>query len=80
MVAHEIHGVTYAWPKGRGSLSTNFNEITFQGSRISCRVVGRELSVNESHFAPFEKGDNVRITGQGKVFVNDLERQPLGDS
>lgn len=80
MVVHEIQGVTYTWPKGRGSLARNFNEITFENSRISCRVVGRELWVNESRFAAFEKGDRVRIAGDGKVFVNDVERKPLGAS
>ncbi|MFC1637088.1 hypothetical protein ACFL5Z_19885, partial [Planctomycetota bacterium] len=80
MVATEFHNVTYAWPQGKGSLSKNFDEISFQGRRINCSVVGRKLSVNEFRFGEFKKGDRVRLTGDGKVFVNDIEREPLGDS
>jgi len=80
MVAHEIHGVTYAWPEGQGSLSPKFDEISFQGREIKCRVVGRQLTVNDVQFVEFEKGDQVRITAEGKVFVNDSERKPLGGS
>ena len=80
MVATKFHNVMYAWPQGKGSLSENFDEISFQGRRINCSVVGRELSVNELRFRGFEKGDRVRITSDGKVFVNDIEREPLGDS
>ena len=80
MVATVFHNVTYAWPQGKGSLSENFDEISFQGRQINCSVVGRELSVNELRFRGFEKGDRVRITSDGKVFVNDIEREPLGGS
>jgi hypothetical protein len=80
MVATEFHNVTYAWPQGKGSLSENFDEISFQGRQIKCSVIGRELTVNGLRFRGFEKGDRVRITSDGKVFVNDIEREPLGDS
>jgi len=80
MVATEFHNVTYAWPKGKGSFSKNFDKISFEGSQIKCSVVGRELTVNGLQFGEFEKGDRVRITSDGKVFVNDIERQPLGDN
>ena len=80
MVATKFHGVTYAWPQGKGSLSENFDEISFQGRRMSCSVVGRRLTVNELRYAEFEQGDRVRITRDGKVFVNDIEREPLGDN
>ena len=79
MVSHEFHGVTYAWPQGKGTLSENFNEIRFQGRQIECNVVGRRLTVDDVPFSEFEKGDRVRITGAGAVFVNDIERAPLGD-
>jgi len=80
MVATTLRDVTYGWPQGKGSLSKNFDEISFQGRQISCSVVGRKLSVNGLRFTGFEKGDRVRITSDGKVFVNDIEREPLGDS
>jgi len=80
MVATEFHNVTYAWPQGKGSFSKNFDEISFQGRQINCSVIGRELTVNGLRFRGFEKGDRVRITSEGKVFVNDIEREPLGDS
>jgi hypothetical protein len=80
MVASKFHDVTYAWPEGKGSYSKNFDEITFQGRHVQCSIVGRELTVNELRFREFEKGDRVRITSDGKVFVNDIEREPLGDS
>ena len=80
MVTHEFRGVTYVWPQGKGSLSKSFDEISFQGRQIKCSVVGRRLMVNDLQFAEFEKGDRVRITGDGRVFVNDIEREPLADS
>ncbi|KPK39295.1 MAG: hypothetical protein AMJ65_11765 [Phycisphaerae bacterium SG8_4] len=80
MVATEFHDVTYAFPQGKGSFSKNFDELSFQGRQVKCSVVGRELSVNGSKFTGFEKGDRVRITSDGKVFVNDIEHEPLGDS
>ena len=80
MVATEFHDVTYAFPQGKGSFSKDLDEISFQGRRVKCSIVGRELTVNELRFKEFEKGDLVRITSDGKVFVNDIERKPLGDS
>ena len=80
MVATEFHNVTYTFPQGKGSFSKNFDEISFQGRQVKCSIVGRELTVNESGFGDFKKGDLVRITDEGKVFVNDVEREPLGDS
>jgi hypothetical protein len=80
MVATEFQNVTYAWPQGKGSYSKNFDEISFQGRQINCSIVGRRLTVNELRFAELEKGDRVRITSDGKVFVNDIECEPLGDS
>jgi len=79
-VATTFHDVTYAWPQGQGSYSQNFEEISFQGRRLNCHLVGRELSVNGLRFTEFEEGDRVRITGDGKVLVNDIPREPLGDS
>ncbi len=80
MVATEFHDVTYVWPQGKGSLSEDFEEISFRGRQITCRIVGRELSVSGLRFGEFEEGDRVRITRDGKVFVNDIERKPSGDS
>ena len=80
MVATEFHHVTYAFPQGKGSFSKNFDEISFQGRQVKCSIVGRKLTVNELRFREFEKGDRIRITSDGKVFVNDIEREPLGDS
>jgi hypothetical protein len=80
MVVTEFHDVTYAFPQGKGSFSKNVDEISFQGRQVKCSIVGRELTVNESRFREFEKGDLVRISSDGKVFVNDVESKPLGDS
>lgn len=79
MVATEFHNVTYAFPQGKGSFSKNFDEISFQGRQVKCSIVGRELTVNELRFGEFKKGDRVRITGDGKVFVNDVEFKTPGD-
>lgn len=77
MVATVFHNVTYTFPKGEGSFSKDFEEITFQGGKVKCSIVGRELTVNESRFNEFEKGDHVRITSDAKVFVNDSEQKSL---
>ena len=73
MISTGFNNVTYVWPQGKGNFSKNFNEITFEGNNISCSVVERRLTINGSRIAEFDEGDNVRITGDGKVFVNDIE-------
>jgi len=80
MVATEFHNVTYTFPKGKGSFSQNFDQISFEGRQVKCSIVGRKLTANELRFGEFDKSDRVRITGDGKVFVNDIERKPLGNS
>jgi len=80
MVATVFNNVTYTFPKGEGSFSKDFEEITFQGGKVKCSIAGRELTVNESRFDEFEKDDLVRITSDGTVFVNDSEREPLAGS
>lgn len=80
MVATEFHNVTYTFPQGKGSFSKNFDEISFQGREVKCSIVRRELTVNESQFGEFEKDDHIRITSDGKVYVNDIERKPFGGS
>jgi len=80
MVATEFHNVTYTFPQGKGNFSKDFDEISFQGRQVKCSIVGRELMVNGLQFGEFDKGDHVRITGEGRVFVNNVEREPLGGS
>jgi hypothetical protein len=80
MVATEFHDVTYAFPQGKGSFSKNLDKIDFEGRQVKCSIVGRELMVNKLRFKEFEKGDLVRITSDGRIFVNDVERKPLGNS
>jgi len=73
MVSTEFNDVTYIWPKGKGNFSKNFNEISFEGKSIKCSVVERRLTINGRPAGQFEQGDRVRITGDGKVFVNGVE-------
>ncbi|MHC4117201.1 MAG: hypothetical protein ACYSWO_06805 [Planctomycetota bacterium] len=71
MVATEFNGVTYAWPKGKGTLSEDFSEVRFKGESISCTVKDRFLTIDGQEFGAFEEGDRIRIAGDGAVFVND---------
>ena len=80
MVSTGFNDVTYVWPKGKGSFSRNFNEISFEGKSIKCTVVERRLTINGRRIAEFEQSDRVRITGDGKVFVNDVELKSPGES
>jgi hypothetical protein len=73
MISTGFNDVTYIWPQGKGNFSKNFNEITFKGNNISCSVVERRLTIDGRQIAEFNEGDKVRITGDGKVFVNDVE-------
>jgi hypothetical protein len=75
MISTGFDDVTYIWPKGKGNFSKNSNEITFEGKNISCSVVERRLTINGRRIGEFDEGDRVRITGDGKVFVNDVERK-----
>jgi hypothetical protein len=79
MISTGFKDVTYIWPQGKGEFSKNFNEITFKGNNINCSVVERRLTINGHRIGEFEEGDNVRITGGGKVFVNDVELKSPGD-
>ena len=69
----EFNGITYIWPEGKGSFTRKFNEISFKGKNVSCNVVERRLTINGRPAGQFDEGDRVRITGDGKVFVNDVE-------
>lgn len=73
MISTKFNDVTYVWPEGKGNFSMNFNEITFKGKSINCSVTERRLTINGRPAGIFEEGDSVRITGYGKVFVNDIE-------
>jgi hypothetical protein len=79
MISTGFNNVTYIWPEGKGNFSKNFNEITFEGKNISCSIVERRLTINGSRIGEFDEGDRVRITGDGKAFVNDVELKPPGD-
>lgn len=74
-ISTTFDGVTYIWPEGKGNFSKDSNEITFKGKNINCNVVERRLTINGSRIIEFEEGDHVRITDDGKVFVNDVERK-----
>jgi hypothetical protein len=74
-ISTTFDGVTYIWPEGKGNFSKDTNEITFEGKNINCNVAKRRLTINGSRIIEFEEGDKVRITGDGKVFVNDVERK-----
>jgi major membrane immunogen (membrane-anchored lipoprotein) len=73
MVSTGYNDVTYVWPQGKGNFSRKFNKISFEGKSINCSVVERRLTINGRQIVEFEQGDRVRITGDGKVFVNDAE-------
>ena len=79
MISTKFSDVTYVWPQGKGNFSKNFNEITFKDKNISCSIVERRLTINRRRIAEFEEGDKVRITGEGKVFINDTELKSPGD-
>jgi hypothetical protein len=79
MLSTEFSNVTYIWPKGKGNFSKNFNEISFEGKSIKCSVVKRRLTINGRPAGEFDEGDRVRITGDGNVFVNDVELKTPGD-
>ena len=79
MLSTKFSDVTYVWPEGKGNFSRNFNEITFKGKNISCSVTKRRLTINGRRVGEFNEGDSVRITGNGKVFVNDVELKSPGD-
>ena len=73
VISTGFNDVTYVWPQGKGNFSRNFNEISFKGKNISCSVIERRLTINGRQIGEFDEGDNIRITSDGKVFVNDVE-------
>lgn len=79
MLSTEFNDVTYIWPEGKGNFSRNLNEISFEGKSIKCSVIKRRLTINGRPAGEFDEGDRVRITGDGNVFVNDVELKTPGD-
>jgi len=79
MVSTGFNNVTYVWPKGKGSFSRKFNEISFEGKSIKCTVVERRLTINGRTVSEFKQGNRVRITGDGNVFVNGVELKGPND-
>ena len=76
----QFNGVTYVWPEGKGNFSKESNEISFEGKSIKCTVADRRLSINGRQVAEFKKGDRVRITGDGEIFVNGKKLDSPNDS
>lgn len=76
----EFNDVTYIWPEGKGNFSRKLKGITFEGKNIKCSVIERQLIINEHRIGEFERGDRVRITGDGEVFVNGVELDSPGDT
>jgi hypothetical protein len=72
----QFNDVTYIWPEGKGNFSKESNEISFEGKNIKCTVVNRRLTINGRQVGEFKKGDSVRITPDGEVFVNGTELKP----
>jgi len=79
MLSTGFNDVKYIWPEGKGNFSKNFNEISFEGKSIKCSVIKRRLTINGRPAVQFDEGDRVRITGDGNVFVNDVELKSPGD-
>jgi hypothetical protein len=79
MLSTEFNDVTYIWPKGKGNFSSELKEISFEGKSINCSVIERQLTINGRQIGEFKKGDRVRITGDGKVFVHGVELKSTGD-
>jgi len=79
MLSTGFNDVTYIWPEGKGNFSKNFNEISFEGKSIKCSIINRRLTINGRPVGQFDEGDRVRITGDGNVFVNDVELKSPGD-
>jgi len=80
MLSTEFNDVTYIWPEGKGNFSRKLKRISFEGKSINCNVVERRLTINGQLIAEFEQGDRVRITGDGKIFVNGAELKTPGDT
>jgi hypothetical protein len=76
----EFNDVTYIWPEGKGSFSRKLKGISFEGKKIKCSVVERQLTINEHQIGEFEQGDRVRITGDGEIFVNNVKLKPSDDT
>lgn len=79
ILSTEFNDVTYIWPEGKGNFSRKLKEISFEGKSINCSVIERRLTINGQQIAEFEQGDRVRITGDGKVFVNGAELKSTVD-
>jgi hypothetical protein len=79
MLSTEFNDVTYIWPEGKGNFSRELKGISFEGKNISCSIVDRSLTVNGRRIAEFEQGDQVRITGDGRIFVNGAELKSTVD-
>ena len=70
-VVTRMHGVEYAWPKGRGRI-VDRDKIVFEGKGLRCEVNKRRLTTNGKAFNDFNSGDLVRVAPDGRVFVNDV--------
>jgi hypothetical protein len=79
MLSTEFNDVTYIWPEGKGNFSRELKGISFEGKNISCSIVDRSLTVNGRRIAEFEQGDQVRITGDGRIFINGAELKSTVD-
>lgn len=74
MVAATVMGVTYGWPKGKGSY-VGVDSLDFESETLRCEVRQRTLTINGEVCGTFEEGDTVVIMPDGQVNVQRQEMQ-----
>ncbi|MFG0252122.1 MAG: hypothetical protein ACF8NJ_04530, partial [Phycisphaerales bacterium JB038] len=75
MVATDMWGVTYEWPKGKGRIQDDWS-TAFEGEGIYCEARQRTLKLNGKRYGEFAQGDRIRITPDARVLVNGVEQAP----
>lgn len=68
-------GVTYELPHESQALHVGGGNVRFRSGDLDFRVHDRAIILNSVPYGAVRKGDHVRLTADGRVFVNDVERR-----
>src|SRR5205814_9872835 len=76
----EVRGVTleYEWLVGDApKVRSDAESVTVDTSQYSLRIVDRYLVLNGYKYGSANVGDRVRVTFDGRLFVNDSKRRAV---
>ena len=70
--------VEYEWIMGdTPTIRKDSESFELSYSNISLKVIDKNIGLNRIKYGQVKDGDRIRVTADGKLFVNGLRRKPV---